>query len=80
MNDETYLISWCHKFSDIYSKDYWQVRDNLQEAYELYNAVLHKGPYIASISAVVQSTDYDIHPKLRGLIDETNQTSTIKPA
>lgn len=70
MNNEQYIISWCFRFSDSEDRDYWQVSDDLQEAKDLYNDVLNREPYIASISAVVQSTDYDIHPKLNELFDE----------
>ena len=75
-----------------WSKDHWQVRETLQEAEELYNEVMQiasiwltpsiqiDAVYAASISAVVQSTDYPTHPRLRGFINETNETSSAKPA
>ena len=70
MNNEQYIVTWCHLSPNGGHKDFWEIQDDLQTAKHFYNHVLkNQAPCIASISAILQSTDYDIHPRLNDLYD-----------
>lgn len=69
--DETqqYMVVWTIKkpgtFLDPKFKDHYMITGSLVEAVTKYDKLLKKGNlHIASIVAVVQSTDYGPHPLL----------------
>lgn len=56
----TYIVSWCfYRLGDDHSNDYWVTAESYTEARRAYRRALDAGADIATISQVVESTDYD---------------------
>jgi hypothetical protein len=65
----TYIICWTKRGTvrgdDGEAVDHYEVRGTIAEARELYDKVSDEGDtFSASLTAVVESTDYDAHPSL----------------
>jgi len=56
----TYIVSWCfYRLGDDHSNDYWIAAESYTEARKAYRRALDAGADIATISQVVESTDYE---------------------
>jgi hypothetical protein len=54
-----YLVTWTIKKSKDEYKDYWVTAESLKDAKLTYESLLKMdGLYVASISKVIESTDY----------------------
>ena len=62
-----WIITWTLSKDGVHSSDYLVTKD-IQTARRKYDTLLeYDDLYAASISAVVESTDYDTHPSLKVL-------------
>ncbi len=56
----TYIVSWCfYALGADDSNDYWETAESYVDARRAYRRALDAGADIASISQVIDSTDYE---------------------
>lgn len=60
----TYIVCWCIRDDDDQTvmHDHWSMHETLDEARTAYAGIVQGGAYSASITIVVESTDYDCTP------------------
>lgn len=63
MTGRCWLVAACFDL-DTGALDEWQVFEDYGDAVTAYDSVIDAGAYVASIAAIVQSTDYDPDPKI----------------
>lgn len=54
-----FIVAWTMRDEHGTHTDHWSAHETMQEARCHYAEVLESEPYTASITAVVESTDYD---------------------
>jgi len=55
-----YIVCWAFDFGGVGEQlDYWQTAEGYTEARRLYSQAIEQGAYTATISQVVESTDYE---------------------
>lgn len=56
----TYIVCWSFLYGGVGEPlDYWQTAEGYTEARRLYSQAIEQGADTATISQVVESTDYD---------------------
>jgi len=70
VSGRTWIVAAMYPYDDdngVESLDHWQVFETYADAVRAYDIVIEEGASVASIAAVVCSTDYEPHPRAEQL-------------